>query len=72
MQQEIQVSPEIMTIEEVADFLRIHKNQVYRLMNEDLPFFFIGRQDRRIYRTSLVTWIAEREQRAKEAQAESR
>jgi excisionase family DNA binding protein len=53
-------TPDMMTIAEVAKYLKLHELTVRRLAREgELPAFKVGRQWR-IKRTLLETWIADR------------
>jgi excisionase family DNA binding protein len=53
-------TPDMMTIAEVAKYLKLHELTVRRLAREgELPAFKVGRQWR-IKRDLLETWIAER------------
>ena len=52
--------PDMLTIADVAKYLRLHELTVRRLAREgELPAFKIGRQWR-IKRTLLETWVVER------------
>ena len=52
--------PDMMTIAEVAKYLKLHELTVRRLAREgELPAFKVGRQWR-IKRDLLETWIADR------------
>lgn len=54
--------PEICTPEQVAKYLGVTRNTVYRWCGDgDIPSIKI-RKVRRIQRSTLITWIAEREQ----------
>ena len=53
------IAPEIMSLDEVAGFLRISGEQMAELM-DDLPAFELAGQVR-VRRTSLLQWLAERE-----------
>lgn len=56
---------DIMTIDEVAQFLRISKEQVYKLGKQaqhPLPMIRVGRQTKRVNRKALNTWLEEREE----------
>jgi excisionase family DNA binding protein len=51
------VSDSIMTVDEVAQFLRIHKTTVYRLLKESkIPAFRVG-SDWRFNREEIDRWI---------------
>jgi excisionase family DNA binding protein len=51
----------IMTLEEVAMFLRVHPSTVYRLLRQHrIPAFKMG-SDWRFNQESIERWIAERE-----------
>jgi excisionase family DNA binding protein len=53
-------TPDMMTIAEVAKYLKLHELTVRRLAREgELPAFKVGRQWR-IKRDLLETWIADR------------
>lgn len=53
--------PQIMTLEEVADYLRVHPSTVYRMAkNQALPAFKIG-SDWRFNRESLDVWRVQEE-----------
>ena len=52
--------PEIMTLPEVAVFLRMSRAKVYALAQRgDLPVFYIGRSVR-CRRSELIRWLDER------------
>jgi excisionase family DNA binding protein len=56
----VEEMPDMMTIAEVAKYLKLHELTVRRLAREgELPAFKVGRQWR-IKRDLLETWIAER------------
>jgi excisionase family DNA binding protein len=51
----------IMTLEEVAAFLRVHSSTVYRLLRKhSIPAFKMG-ADWRFNQESIERWIVERE-----------
>jgi excisionase family DNA binding protein len=51
----------VMTLEEVAIFLRVHPSTVYRLLRQNrIPAFKMG-SDWRFNQESIERWIAERE-----------
>jgi len=49
--------PQVMTIEEVATFLRVNKSTIYRMLKEGttLPHFRV-RGDFRFYRPAIERW----------------
>ena len=51
--------PEVLTVKEVCDLLRIHRSTIYRLVRQGrIPSFKIGKDWR--FRTDLIMrWIAE-------------
>ena len=50
-------TPEILTIPEMADYLRVHKLTLYRLIKAGkVPSFKIG-SDYRFMRSAIETWI---------------
>ncbi|HZP45130.1 MAG TPA: helix-turn-helix domain-containing protein [Candidatus Binataceae bacterium] len=52
---------QIMTLDEVADYLRVHPSTVYRMAkNQTLPAFKIG-SDWRFNRESIDTWRVQEE-----------
>lgn len=54
--------PEILTVQQVADYLGWHTNTVYkRCVSGELPSFKSG-NSRRIRRESFTAWIARLEQ----------
>ncbi|MGO9451372.1 MAG: helix-turn-helix domain-containing protein [Candidatus Binataceae bacterium] len=62
-----------MTFDEVADFLRIHRTTLFRLIREgEIPFskITIGRE-RRFSRDEIEKWIAERERQTHSNQGTS-
>jgi len=61
--------PEIMTLSEVAEFLRVPPDALAEVA-DDLPAFEIGGQVR-VRRTRLIEWIAERERSYARSRAES-
>jgi len=51
----------IMTVKELAQYLRCHFSMIYRLIRKgELPFFKIG-SDYRFNRDDIDKWIVERE-----------
>ena len=51
--------PEILTVKEVCDLLRIHRSTIYRLVRHGrIPSFKIGK-DLRFRKDLIVRWIAE-------------
>jgi excisionase family DNA binding protein len=51
---------ELLTAEEVADFLRVHRSTVYRLLrNGQLPAFRVG-SDWRFSRDLIAEWVHSR------------
>lgn len=60
---------EIMTIREVADFLRLTEKTAYRFaLDGKIPGFKVGGAWR-FRRSQIETWISEQEQQAKRGQA---
>jgi excisionase family DNA binding protein len=58
----IRESP-MMSLKELADFLRVHPSTVYRLMKKDrLPGFKLGR-DWRYNQESIDRWMKEQEEK---------
>jgi excisionase family DNA binding protein len=58
-----QIEPALMTVSEVAEYLRVTPPTVYRLLRKNkLPGFRIG-SDYRINRETLERWLAEQELR---------
>lgn len=54
--QEKQSIPDIMTLNEVADFLRTSRWTIYQLLRtSNLPFFQVGRR-KRFLRSEVVKW----------------
>ena len=52
-----------MTLEEAAEFLRVHPSTIYRLLKRhEIPAFKMG-SDWRFNQESLERWILEREAR---------
>jgi excisionase family DNA binding protein len=52
----------VMTINEVADYLRVHPSTIYRLLKRrELPAFKVG-SDWRFNSESIDRWLLEREQ----------
>lgn len=45
-----------MTTDEVAEYLRLHKSTIYRLVHEGLPGFQVG-ADWRFRRADIERWI---------------
>ena len=55
-------SARVMTINEVADYLRVHPSTIYRLLKRrGLPAFKVG-SDWRFNSESIDRWLIEREQ----------
>jgi excisionase family DNA binding protein len=52
---------EVLTLEDVAQFLHVHPSTVYRLLkNRSIPAFKVG-SDWRFNQDSIERWIKERE-----------
>ncbi len=47
---------EIMTLKQLADYLKVHAQSIYRLVQKDLPGFRIG-TDWRFRRSDIDAWI---------------
>lgn len=61
------MSDDIMTVREVADFLKVTERTIYRLAAESqIPSFKVG-GSWRFRRTDLVEWISEQADRAASA-----
>ena len=60
------IETEIMTVGEVADYLKIHYITVYRFIEAGLPAFRLG-SDWRFRRADLDKWIAQRHVRPEES-----
>ena len=57
----------VLTVQDVAEYLHVHRNTVYRLLNrEQLPAFKIG-SEWRFNRESIDLWRADGEQKLKKA-----
>jgi excisionase family DNA binding protein len=53
--------PSILTLENIADYLRVHPSTIYRMLKKrQLPAFKVGR-DWRFYRESIDRWRSEAE-----------
>ena len=53
--------PEVLTVKDVSDLLRVHPSTLYRLIRQGkIPSFQIG-ADWRFLRHRLVRWMAERQ-----------
>jgi excisionase family DNA binding protein len=51
--------PEVLTVKEVCDLLRIHRSTIYRLVRQGrIPSFKIGK-DWRFRKDLILRWIAE-------------
>ncbi len=51
---------DVLTLDEVTSYLRVHRSTVYRLLRKkQLPAFKVAR-DWRFYRKALDEWIAKR------------
>lgn len=49
---------ELLTIDEVADLLKVHRSHVFRLMKDgELPVVRRGRRYTRILRSDLMTFV---------------
>ncbi len=56
--------PSLLTLENVAEYLRVHPSTIYRLLRKkQLPAFKVGR-DWRFNRESIDRWRVEAERRA--------
>jgi excisionase family DNA binding protein len=54
----------VLTLEEVAEFLRVHPSTIYRLLRRhDIPAFKLG-ADWRFNQESIERWVRERESAA--------
>jgi predicted DNA-binding transcriptional regulator AlpA len=52
---------EILTIKEVADYLKVRERQVYRYMNRKsnpLPYIGLSSEAKRVRKEDLIAWIA--------------
>jgi excisionase family DNA binding protein len=50
-----------LTTVEVAEFLRVHRSTIYRLLRQrQIPFLKIG-SDYRFHRSSIEKWMADRQ-----------
>jgi excisionase family DNA binding protein len=50
--------PEVLTIQEMANHLRVHRSTIYRMIwRRELPVFRVG-NDYRITRLALHEWVA--------------
>jgi len=59
-------TPEILTIPEMADYLRVHKLTLYRLIKAGkVPSFKIG-SDYRFMRSAIEAWIKSLNEKANE------
>ena len=54
----MQVSDQLLTIAELAAWLHISRGQVYRLMEQGLPYYRLG--DRRFDGDAVLRWLEER------------
>jgi excisionase family DNA binding protein len=55
---------EMMTVDEVAEYLRVNRTRTYRLLKrKELPAFKVG-TDFRLRRVDVVEWIIKKEQTA--------
>ncbi len=61
--------PEIMTLEEAADFLRVPRRAIGEIV-EDLPAFEVAGEIR-VRRSKLLEWIERRERASARSRAES-
>jgi excisionase family DNA binding protein len=53
--------PEIMTVDDLAEYLKVHYSTVYRLLKRsDLPGFRLG-SDWRFRRAEIDRWIAQQQ-----------
>ena len=60
------MTPEILTVPEMADYLRVHKLTLYRLIKAGrVPFFKIG-SDYRFMRSAIEAWIKSLSEKANE------
>ena len=54
---------QVMTVPELADYLRVHRSTIYKLVkNEELPAFKVG-ADWRFLRSAIDSWINARNMR---------
>jgi excisionase family DNA binding protein len=54
----VHVSDRLLTIAELGAWLHISRGQVYRLMEQGLPYFRVG--DRRFDREVVLRWLEDR------------
>jgi excisionase family DNA binding protein len=54
---ELETAP-LMTIAELGAWLNISRGQVYRLMEQGLPYYRLG--DRRFEREAVLAWLEDR------------
>jgi len=59
LSREVRPAPEVMTLDEVADFLRVSLNDLGEIVAEMPAFELAGRV--RVRRTKLIEWIEKRE-----------
>ena len=53
----------VLTVREVAGYLRVHQMKVYRLLREEKPAFRVGR-DWRFNREAIEQWISEQQKQS--------
>ena len=57
MNAEVVIPDEIMTVEEVAEYLRVHPSTIYRMLRHgEIPAFRVG-SDWRFHRNVISKWI---------------
>jgi excisionase family DNA binding protein len=53
------VEPELMTVNELCDYLRVHRTTIYRLLRKNsIPAFRVG-SDWRFFRSRIDEWCSE-------------
>ena len=58
------IEPEILTVKEVSELLKIHESTVYKMIREGrIPVFMIG-AEWRFLKDQIVHWMAEQTIRA--------
>jgi len=59
----VQVSEHLLTIRELSIWLHVSRGQVYRLMEQGLPYYRLG--DRRFDRDAVLRWLEDRKASAR-------
>lgn len=62
----VKFETEVMSLKEVADYLRVHPSTVYRLLKQrEIPGFKFGMSDWRFRKSTIDAWLEKQEKEGK-------